>query len=76
VEELPKSMRLRINEDDGKYEYLISYDKEINQVSFRRSFVLNKADFPNTDYETLRNVFEMVVKKEAELIVFRKVAAQ
>lgn len=76
VEEMPKSMRLRINEDDGKYEYLISYDKQINQVMFQRSFVLNKADFPNTDYETLRNVFDMVVKKEAELIVFRKVASQ
>jgi len=76
VEEMPKSIRLRINEEDSLYEYLISFDKETNQLMFRRSFVLKKADFPSTDYETLRNVFEMVVKKEAELIVFRKIASQ
>ena len=70
IDELPKSAKVLLNEGEGAFEYLISRsDKEI---SLRSHIVLNKAVFFPDDYETLRNFFDYIVKKDAEQIVFKK----
>lgn len=70
IDELPKSARVSLNEDEGFFEYLISTsDKEIN---LRTRIKLEKATFFPEDYETLRNFFDYIVKKDAEQIVFKK----
>ena len=70
IDELPKSAKVSLNEGEGFFEYLISKsDKEIN---LRTRIKLKKATFLPEDYETLRNFFDFIVKKDAEQIVFKK----
>lgn len=71
VDELPKSVRLNFNEDEGMFEYIISADKEY--VQMRSRLVLKKANYLNDDYQPLRDFYAFVVKKEAEQIVFKKI---
>lgn len=70
VEELPKSTRVKLNEEDGMFEYLIGVSGD--HIQLRCRTVLNKANFLPEDYATLRDFFAYIVKKEAEQIVFKK----
>ncbi|HYF30674.1 MAG TPA: transglutaminase domain-containing protein [Chitinophagaceae bacterium] len=70
VDELPKSARVNLNDDEGSFEYLIS--KSGNNIMLRSRVKLNKANFLPEDYEGLRNFFDYVVKKHSEQIVFKK----
>jgi hypothetical protein len=71
VDELPKSVRFNLNEDEGMFEYLIS-QKE-NTIQMRCRLLLKKATFTNEEYQSLREFYSFVVKKEAEQIVFKKI---
>ena len=71
VEEMPKSVRYKFNEDEGMFEYLISADKE--SISFTRRLTLKRATYLNEDYEYLRELYAFIVKKDAEQIVFKKI---
>ncbi len=70
VEELPKSARVKLNEEEGMFEYMIAQSG--NQIQFRCRTVVKKANFDPEDYQTLRDFFAYVVKKQAEQIVFKK----
>lgn len=71
VDELPKSARVKLNETDGMFEYIIQADTETIQM--RCKIEINKANFAAEDYETLREFYSYVVKKQAEQIVFKKI---
>jgi hypothetical protein len=71
VDELPKSSRLNLNEDEGMFEYLITADSD--NIQLRCRLVLKKANYLNEDYKTLRDFYGFVVKKEGEQIVFKKI---
>jgi hypothetical protein len=71
VDEVPKSVRLSFNEDEGMFEYIISADKEYIQM--RSRLIIKRATFLNEDYQSLRDFYAFVVKKEAEQIVFKKI---
>lgn len=71
VEELPKSTRVNLNETDGKYEYIIAASGD--RVQLRSRLVLNKTTFMPDDYQTLRDFYTYVVKKQSEKIVFKKI---
>ncbi len=71
VDELPKSVRFNLNEDEGMFEYIISNNGE--NIQMRCRLVLRKANFVNEDYESLREFYSFIVKKEAEQIVFKKI---
>ena len=71
VDELPKSARVKLNDEDGMFEYLVVANNQ--SIQLRCKLQINKANFSPDDYETLRNFFGFVVKKEAEQIVFKKV---
>ncbi len=71
VDELPKSVKIKLNEDDGVFEYLISADKTLVQMRCRLQ--MKKAFFPGEDYQTLRDFYAFIVKKKAEQIVFKKI---
>ncbi len=71
VDELPKSVRISFNENEGMFEYIIQADAEVIQLRCR--IVFNKANFAPEDYETLRSFYAQIVKKQAEQIVFKKI---
>jgi hypothetical protein len=71
VEELPKSCRVKFNDDEGVFEYLVGKDE--NCIQLRSTLKLNKANFLPEDYQGLRDFFGHVVKKHSEQIVFKKI---
>lgn len=71
VDELPKSTRLTLNGEDGMFEYIIQKDTE--NIQMRVRLKINKANFTNEDYETLRDFYAFIFKKQSEQIVFKKV---
>lgn len=70
IDEVPKSVRVSLNETDGSFEYIVSKSNE--DVSLRTQIKVNKAIFMNDEYENLRSFFDYIVKKHAEQIVFKK----
>jgi hypothetical protein len=71
VDEIPKSTRMKLNENDGMFEYLVSASN--GRIQLRSKLAMNKATFAPDDYETLREFFGHIVKKQAEQIVFKKI---
>ena len=71
IEELPKSTRISLNENDGMFEYIISVENETIYLKCR--IKLKKAIFESDDYQSLRDFYTYIVKKEAEQIVFKKI---
>ncbi len=70
IDEMPKSVRVNYNENEGFFEYIIQ--KAQTSFQMRVHLKLNKAFFPVEEYQTLRDFFSSVVKKENEQIVFKK----
>jgi transglutaminase-like putative cysteine protease len=70
VDEMPKSVRYKLNEDEGMFEYIFA--KSADRVQMRCRIDLNKANFTDEDYEPLREFFAFVIQKQNEQIVFKK----
>ncbi|MFT3935451.1 MAG: DUF3858 domain-containing protein [Chitinophagaceae bacterium] len=70
VEEMPKSTRVSYNVNQGSFDYLIQ--KTENMVQLRCSVLMKKANFDADEYDSLREFFSYVVKKQNEQIVFKK----
>ncbi|WP_240743164.1 DUF3858 domain-containing protein [Ilyomonas limi] len=70
LDALPKSLTTKFNGNDGLFCY--SIDEKDNHVQLNVILKLTKATYEPEDYQNLRDFFTMVVKKEAEQIVFKK----
>lgn len=70
IDELPKSVRINLNGDDGMFEYLVAAAGD--RIMLKSRIKINRAYFPSTEYESLRNFFGEIVKKHSELFVFKK----
>jgi len=71
VDELPKPMIVKLNEqDDGMFEYRISQSG--STISLRSRIRFKRAFFMPDEYESLREFFNLIVKKQGEQIVFKK----
>lgn len=70
IDELPKSTRVNFNTDEGSFDYIISASE--GNIQLRTRVKLNKATFSAEDYDSLREFFGYVVKKQAEQIVLKK----
>jgi hypothetical protein len=71
VDEIPKSLKLKFNEDgEGYFEYMIAQSESI--ISFRTRLQMKRATFSPEEYDTLREFFNMIVSKQKEQIVFKK----
>ncbi len=71
VDELPQQIILKLNEDDdGQFEYRIS--SRDGFISMRSRIVLKRTYFEPSEYEMLREFFNVVVKKHKEQIVLKK----
>jgi len=71
IDELPKSTRVKYNDDEGMFEYILQEGSGMIQLRYRVQ--LNKAVFPPEEYENLRSFFAYIVSKQSEQIVFKKV---
>lgn len=71
VDEIPKSARVSLNESDGMFEYLISATDQKIMLNCRID--IKKANFPAEDYQSLRDFFGYITKKQAEQIVLKKI---
>lgn len=71
IDEVPQSSRILFNEDEGKFEYLVSHDANMIQIS--STVKLNKTQFLPEDYPSLRDFYSYVIKKQNEKIVFKKI---
>jgi hypothetical protein len=71
IDELPKSVRLNFNENEGMFEYLISASG--TNISLRCRLQLKRANFDHEDYQSLRDFYSFIIKKQAEQIVFKKI---
>ncbi|MGN6400244.1 MAG: transglutaminase-like domain-containing protein, partial [Flavisolibacter sp.] len=71
VDELPKQMLAKFDEEGASFfEYRISNSGNI--ISFRTRIKLDRAFFLPEEYQTLREFFNLIVKKQSEQIVFKK----
>ena len=71
VDELPRSIIVKLNEqEDGLFEYRISQSGD--NVSLRSRVRFKRTFFMPEEYETLREFFNLIVKKQAEQVVFKK----
>jgi hypothetical protein len=71
VEEMPKSERIKLNENQGLFEYIIQQNQD--NIQMQVHFKLNKTVFSREEYSSLREFFGDILKKETEQIVFKKV---
>lgn len=71
VEEMPKSIRMRLDGSDAVYDYLI--EKTGNTIQLKSMLIFNRTTFDPEDYNTLRDFYGGVIKKENEVIVFKKI---
>jgi hypothetical protein len=70
VDELPKQARVKLENDEGIFEYLIQHEDE--SIQLRCVLEIKRANFEAEQYEMLRNFFTYVVNKQNEQIVFKK----
>ena len=70
IDEIPKSVKVTLNDTDGFFEYIIQQSG--SDIQLRCHLKLKKATFSANEYKTLRDFYGFVVKKEAEQIVFKK----
>ncbi len=71
VDEIPKSVRSKYNDNDGLIEYIVS--KNDGHILMRSRFQLSLANFEAEEYESLRDFFGFFVKKQSDQIVFKKI---
>jgi hypothetical protein len=72
IEETPKSAIVKLNDGvDGVFEFLVS--KKTDKILINCHLELYKSVFQPDEYESLREFFSYVVKKQNEYVVLKKV---
>lgn len=71
VDELPKSARIKLDGDQGVFEYIVQGNPD--NIQMQVHLKLNKTTFLPEDYMSLREFFADVEKKEAEQIVLKRI---
>ena len=71
IDEFPSSVKLEFNENEGFFEYR---SKKVSDefIQLRSWLKLDRANFDPEEYQVLREFYAYVVKKQAELVVFKK----
>jgi Domain of Unknown Function with PDB structure (DUF3857)/Domain of Unknown Function with PDB structure (DUF3858) len=71
VEDLPKSLKVALNNTDGFFEYRVTTDGK--SIFFKSRIKIKKANFNQADYALLYDFYSYIAKKHAEFIVFKKI---
>lgn len=70
VEELPKNKNIVLREKDGRFTYTIG--QMDNRIILNLRFSIDKSLFLPEEYKNLKEFFDLIVAKEAEQIVLKK----
>ena len=70
VEELPKAESVVLGDKDGSYVYQATNANGLITINIR--FRINKTLFLPSEYEHLRKFYDMIISKESEQIVLKK----
>jgi uncharacterized protein DUF3857/transglutaminase superfamily protein/uncharacterized protein DUF3858 len=70
IDEMPKSSAVALNGTDGFFEY--SIQKSETNILLRTHIKLNKTFFLPDSYNSLREFFSYIIKKQSEQVVFKK----
>lgn len=70
VEELPEKIDHQLS--DGKGYFIFTIDKNGNNVQLISQLSISKLLYTPDEYKTIRDLFDLVVEKHGEQIVFRK----
>lgn len=70
VDEVPKSVRMLLPDSLGMFEYIVQVDPDV--ILIQCKILINQANFNAADYDMLREFYGLIVKKQAEQIVFKK----
>ncbi len=71
IDQLPKSQRVKLEDGNGFFEYLIASDGAT--VDFHLQLIIKKTYYSLEEYKGLRDFFSLIVNKEKEPIVFKKI---
>ena len=71
VESIPENATIAFGNNTGSYKYLVS--QAGNKVSFSVELKMNEAILPAQEYEELKKFYQMIVDKEDEKIVLKKI---
>lgn len=70
IEELPKSASLAMAENGGKFQYqVVQVD---NKIVLNIRFSIDKTLFVPSEYQNLKEFYNLMIKKEAEQIILKK----
>jgi hypothetical protein len=70
VTEKPENIVFNIGKDDGKFAFRCEQAGDVIEIS--SSLEINKTIFLMPEYADLRNFYNKIIQKQAELIVFKK----
>jgi Domain of Unknown Function with PDB structure (DUF3857) len=71
VEEMPKSAKIVLPDDGGRFTYLVGVSEE-GKISISSKVALKKTMYFAEEYEVLRKFYDQIVQKHAEQIVLKK----
>ncbi len=71
VEQLPKSVRIVLTDRSGSFDYQLVSDGK--SVDFQTRLLLKRTNYPIEEYPELRNLYALIVQKEKEPIIFKKI---
>jgi Domain of Unknown Function with PDB structure (DUF3857) len=69
-EELPKDIKISLENDGGSYIYTCSHKE--NQIQLRVRVEIKKLHFPKKSYPALKDFFDIIAAKQAEQIVLKR----
>jgi hypothetical protein len=70
VSELPATVRLKLPENTASLTYIVTQSGNI--INVKSIFSINKIMFLPSEYNSLREFYDQVIKKHAEPIILKK----
>jgi hypothetical protein len=71
IEQLPKSVRITLTDRSGSFEYQLESDGKT--IDFQTRLQLKRTNYSIEEYPELRSLYALIVQKEKEPIIFKKI---
>ncbi|MCF8319590.1 MAG: DUF3857 domain-containing protein [Flavobacterium sp.] len=71
IETLPESISIGIKQKQASFDFLISSNAE--QITINSNLDVNATIIPAEDYDYLKNLFKLIIEKQTEKIVLKKI---